>query len=379
MLHRIHRVVIPLAFLGLFSPRVVAQDFDSHRRSNQVVILRSDWTVGVIDGPDNYMFGRIMDIAVGESAIYVVDPLFKRVQVFDFSGHYVRTIGREGWGPGEYQAPVRLALSAGHLVVHDLQKHLYVVFDTTGAVLHTVAAESHGSEFTRMHADTAGHFFDFRDLYDSVSEIPFLFRIALYDVNAPRDTIRLPRVERDRFTVRSGGFAGHYPQPFMADLHWAVLPDGSIVFADGSRSEVVFLRPHGVERTLPLPSAPVRISADQKRHERERVEARLKTLEYVGLDPTPYIRRIRMPDFYPPVLGLGSDPQGRIWVRVPHPRGGENVRYKVVDQTGTLSATYDILPDDGVTLDHFTIAHDRIIVSAQYPDGIHRVRSYPLP
>jgi hypothetical protein len=62
-----------------------------------------DLSIGVLDGPEELMFGSIQELAVDEEGgIYAFDSHVPVLRYFDAAGDYVRTLGREGGGPGEY-------------------------------------------------------------------------------------------------------------------------------------------------------------------------------------------------------------------------------------------------------------------------------------
>jgi 6-bladed beta-propeller len=68
--------------------------------------------------------------------IYVLDAGNKRIQVFDEAGSHVRTIGREGRGPGEFQFPASFTIEGtGVMAVHDFGKRAILRFDSTGEFL----------------------------------------------------------------------------------------------------------------------------------------------------------------------------------------------------------------------------------------------------
>ncbi len=63
--------------------------------------------------------------------VYVVDTKPTVIKVFDDSGRFVRTIGREGAGPGEFRMAL-IAVRAGRLLVHDPMASRVSLFDTSG-------------------------------------------------------------------------------------------------------------------------------------------------------------------------------------------------------------------------------------------------------
>lgn len=81
-----------------------------------------DLRFGSLDGDDpNLLFGDIRGIqATRDGTIYVLDFQASEVRVFDSDGRYLRTIVRQGEGPGEITAANGIILSGDSLLwVHD--------------------------------------------------------------------------------------------------------------------------------------------------------------------------------------------------------------------------------------------------------------------
>ena len=88
--------------------------------------LVEDLAIGDVNDED-YFFPRSVALNVdNDGNIYVCDGGNRRVQKYDKSGIYVRTIGRQGQGPGEYMSPRRLFLDeSGNPCVSDSRSLLY--------------------------------------------------------------------------------------------------------------------------------------------------------------------------------------------------------------------------------------------------------------
>lgn len=88
--------------------------------------LEEDLAIGDVNDED-YFFPRRVTLNVdGEGNIYVCDRGNRRVQKYNKNGRYVRTIGRQGQGPGEYMYPSRIFLDyAGNSCVGDSRNFLY--------------------------------------------------------------------------------------------------------------------------------------------------------------------------------------------------------------------------------------------------------------
>jgi 6-bladed beta-propeller len=95
-------------------------------------------TIGDVDTDDeNVAFRSPLDLAVDASGnIFILDSGNQRIQVFGPDGRYVRTIGREGQGPGEFTSPNSMDIdAAGRLYVLDDRQKRIQVFTSEGEVL----------------------------------------------------------------------------------------------------------------------------------------------------------------------------------------------------------------------------------------------------
>ncbi len=86
--------------------------------------LEMDLSIGGGNAGENYNFSYVRDIDVdGEGNIYVVDSGQYRIQKYDKNGNYLKTIGRRGQGPGEFQTPFGMSFDAeGRIYVREYEK-----------------------------------------------------------------------------------------------------------------------------------------------------------------------------------------------------------------------------------------------------------------
>ncbi len=62
-------------------------------------------SVGVLEGPDELMFGRVASAALdGAGNLVVADGQSNEIRVFDRGGNHLRTFGGAGEGPGEFRS-----------------------------------------------------------------------------------------------------------------------------------------------------------------------------------------------------------------------------------------------------------------------------------
>jgi hypothetical protein len=102
-----------------------------------VLELSEDLSLGGADAQGDYAFGDLRDIVVDDTGIiYVLDSENFHIKVFDPAGKLLRTIGRKGQGPGEFEIPLMMSLvkAKGELAVHQVTRRMSF-FKTDGTFL----------------------------------------------------------------------------------------------------------------------------------------------------------------------------------------------------------------------------------------------------
>lgn len=107
---------VPLLALALALPHApsaaqpAARSITAVPNSGTQLVLREVLSIGSLDGRYD-AFGRVMDAAFGrDGRIYVADDQNHRVAAFGPDGRFLRFIGRQGKGPGEFESPWLLAV-----------------------------------------------------------------------------------------------------------------------------------------------------------------------------------------------------------------------------------------------------------------------------
>jgi hypothetical protein len=98
--------------------------------------------IGVEFGAEEYMFGSIRSIAVAaDGTMYVSDYQANIVRMYDPDGAFVREIGRQGQGPGEYAyAPFLRAHPDGTLIMRDSRSSRLSFFSAAGEYVRSFPA-----------------------------------------------------------------------------------------------------------------------------------------------------------------------------------------------------------------------------------------------
>jgi len=87
-------------------------------------------SIGVETGDSNYMLGKVLSpVHSPDGNIVYLDWLKKALFIYTPDGEFIRSVGREGSGPGEFQRPMTISYySNGNILVWDV--HSTILFDS---------------------------------------------------------------------------------------------------------------------------------------------------------------------------------------------------------------------------------------------------------
>jgi WD40 repeat protein len=112
---------------------IIALSCNDAKPQQPPLVLEEIYTVGALDAPEHEIFGMYLAVALArDGQLYVGDQSAKEIRVFDYEGNYLKTLGRKGQGPGEYQSIISLALTPDEdsLYVYDFINGRVSVYDT---------------------------------------------------------------------------------------------------------------------------------------------------------------------------------------------------------------------------------------------------------
>ena len=117
-------------------------------------------SVGMLDGPDEYLFGDINAGALlDDGSVVLSDQMNFRIQRFGQDGEHLWSRGREGEGPGEFQRVqiVNGCASANRIVVYDIWTQRVSVFDDEGDLVNDYGFLYNGLPIRRFACAPNGH------------------------------------------------------------------------------------------------------------------------------------------------------------------------------------------------------------------------------
>ena len=329
--------------------------------------LVPEFAIGELDGPEEYLFGRMGSFAVDDDRnVYVLDTQAQHVQVFDSTGTYVRTLGGRGEGPGELSFGTSVAtLPDGRVVVHEAMALRIQVYgpgpnetqqwrySTDGAPTpaRPVEVDRHGRTFVvGIEMDPSGRV-----------GLPL---IAIGPEGTQLGTQLPPGADFEPPSLELQPTLGSFtstvlvPIPLTASHYWALHPSGHFVTGISSDYRIDLELDSGVLR-IERVVVPVAVSAEERSYLREDVIHGMRVTQPDWRWNGPPIPTTR-----PPFRGLAAGRDGRIWVTLsthaqpvdnefydPQQPNSEPVlwrsplRYDVFEPDGTYLGT--VVPPEG--------------------------------
>ena len=346
--------------------------------------------VGALEGAEWETFSRISDVGFDAAGnLYVFDPENHRVVVTDSAGNHLRTMGREGDGPGELRQPFGFAVgSDGTTVVFDISSQSMVVFGPDGEFVRQVRYEGDyglptGGLMLRDGGDVIasgqGMIIRMNTSGDEGAEgprEPETIPVRSISTETGTDTVLHrawmppPTEQQDSEEMESEGggrlrIAMNRLEAFRPSTQVAVLPDGGLAVSDSVDWAIDVLAPDGSPRqVLRRPVQPVVVTdeirdAERARRIREAEEQGGGTIVFGGgggmSGMQEQIRRMRMQqietmtfaDAVPVVTRVEADREGRLWVERSGAMPGDEGPIDIVDAEGTYFGT---IGPDGVRI-----------------------------
>jgi len=222
-----YTVLTFIFIVNLFSYQV------GDRYKNEVIELKEELSIGVLDGPEEYIFNRPVFIdADSKGNIYVADHGDELIKVYNHEGKYLKTIGGKGQGPGEFQNLFKIFID-GNDVLHtfDVQLNRFTEFDNEGNFVKT---------YTRVNRDKSirDFFFDTNNNLIIVEEPrtgPRGIKKQQTEINMYTKDLKyirnvLTQEIKRNFFFRTEHTSTGYMHPFPYNLCHSFIPDGRIVY-----------------------------------------------------------------------------------------------------------------------------------------------------
>ena len=278
---------------------------------NTEAALVPEVSIGELEGADEYLFGRIGSLAVdNDRNVYVFETQAQHIRVFDATGTYLATFGREGEGPGEFKSAETIAvLPDGRLLVRDPGNMRVQVFDPASGATEEWPYNS-GNTYrpgAALPTDVRGRTFLLTSDQSGDAIV-----IVLGSDGTHLDTLPEPTTDYERILVsaKTENASVTSPVPFTPRFFWAVHPSGHFLAGLSADYRIDLARDGGVLR-IERDYDPVPVSDAERDYRRESL-VRMMRFTVPGWEwDGPGI-----PGHKPVFSQLLSGRDGRIWVRL---------------------------------------------------------------
>ncbi|MFC1733183.1 6-bladed beta-propeller, partial [candidate division KSB1 bacterium] len=258
----------------------------------QRVTLEFVQKIGELEGEDeNYQFYRPAWIAKDSAGnIYVLDTGNCRIQVFNENGGYLRTIGRQGQGPGEFENP--------DYVYFDSEGNLYVAEPMNAKV---VVLSPDDKESRRIRLD---HTHDFvRIMHSGRFVMPVDAFKRLYSPELPEETNLASLLETDGSLLKDFGRLHDFGDESITNLANSF----DVAFDRGDNIYLVMSYLNRIEKYTP--DAEMIFRADRPLNFEPTYDLRYLQIEMFGR-----MNRVAQRNFTRVSRGIAVDSHDRVWI-----------------------------------------------------------------
>lgn len=263
--------------------------------------LTDVWTVGAAMGRDWEQFNGVAGMTFDRhDNLFVVDRGSYRVLQYDAGGRFVRQFGSQGGGPGEFNLPLGVAVTAdGSVVVADMMGG-YEVFEADGSFRHTLPypdgirsveqLTAHPREGVVGRSTLMATLGPGGDM--SALQRPIPVRVFQQPVRADAPVAVLHEHHDPPPQVQQAGGAGERRvmvrvgptmEMFAPTFSWGVLPGGGVATLNGTAYAIRITDARGMHvATLRRPLEPRPVTDRVQRQARAAERARLERGESAG-------------------------------------------------------------------------------------------------
>jgi hypothetical protein len=218
-----------------------------------VFSLEKELVIGEEKKADEYLFSQIADVGVDhEENIYILDVKDAHILVFNKNGEYLRTIGKRGQGPGEFQHATNLTITPGNeILVNDRGARFLHFYALNGDYLRSLSFASMPS-FHRPKVDSQGNIVARHMFIDKTAvfvlakfdaRLNLIFTIFSYEISVNPGLLNL----------------------FAPDCFWEICNDDTIVWGYSAKYEFEVLDRAGrMIRKITKDYDPVEITKEEK-------------------------------------------------------------------------------------------------------------------
>jgi hypothetical protein len=319
------------------------------------LIPRQDLIIGKSNGDENYIFSELRFIQVDkEGNIFALDSKEGKIKEFDKYGKHLRTFGKKGPGPGEWQVLSRMTLTPdGKLAILDRGNNKIAFYSLQGECLSEISTARW--QFLQLRVDSRSHIYADNLAFSNKGVSQKLLKFdpslnLLATVAENQSDIKLPRINimTDRFV-------------------YDIIRGDQLAWAYTTRYEIQIMNLEGKTiRKIVKDYEPIPIT---ERDKREIIEERY------GEEGPPQGITLEFPTHFYPIFSIVVDDKGWFYVRTHEKDSKGNYSIDVFNSEGIYSARFSLPATDILS----TVRQDKLYcLVEENEDGIPQVKRYHL-
>jgi len=203
--------------------------------------------------------------AVGN--IYVCDYRANHIKKFDVSGKFIKIIGREGQGPGEFSWPFQAICIKDRLIVWDMRNRRLCALTLDGEYVTAKKITFDTGRPQKMRPLPNGDaVIEMEKTFFGEPDKPQEYTIDIYSPDLEhKKTVFSQDAWRNKY-IRGEFGTANIPQPFSPLVYWDVSPEGKIVIGFSEKYEIsIYDYKKGKISTFTHPWKPVKITEQDKK------------------------------------------------------------------------------------------------------------------
>lgn len=181
--------------------------------------------------PEDTFFEGVSSIVCdNDGNIYICDYKANNIKKFNASGKHLKTIGRKGQGPGEFNMPLEIAVTDDRLIVWDMGNRRLCTLTAVGEFIKSVQIFRGEGRPQKMRPLPNGNIvIELEKIYFGEQDKPQDCLIEIYSPDLEKiKTLYTQQVWRNKF-MRIESMFTNIIQPFSPLVCWDVSPEGKIV------------------------------------------------------------------------------------------------------------------------------------------------------
>ena len=302
-----------------------------HVRNVPAAVAWSLTELMTVHGGD-HGFTNAVSLAVdGQHQLYVADMGEAVIRVFDSTGAGVRTIGRRGAGPSEFEDLYSIGWLGDTLVALDPGNSRVGLLTRSGDWLGHRQQRRIGGDGVRLIQGDRAVYAPGVLVRDSV----VVATLIRHTADGWKDTVELPDRRKGQPPIGivcetpDGGIHG-FTIPFSSRPVLTMSPAGDLVLARSGEYRISFARAGDTIRVVEAPANPIPVLAEEWADSLRPYQAWKEKFAGVPCDPS----SVSAPATRPVIQEIWFDDEGQMWV----------------ERTDQGSPTFDVFNSDGILL-----------------------------